>query len=327
MKLSEYLKNPITSESDFIYLDKFESLFDSLHNGIDVFFYPKKKRLEISMNEYLAQNHTLLTKAELLNIFNELQDRDTLLLMLNPDVDMPMIKDYYRLKTLDHLPFDHELQSQLETLSIPDFIDQEFVNKIPKGMKIFCHSIIQKTDNLIMIPLGRDPKAKIISSRNFSLKKSETCHYSCTLPPLTLHWYGRIRQYIFDGLSNSSFINSDDTLSKQKISFYLKDNTKYIDYFSTLARTKFVICPRGCGLDTYRVWDSLYLGCVPIVVKFSGYEEFTDLPILWIDDWRNYLELEEEYLSYIWNTMLDTDYNYDKLLFDYWRNKILKNIK
>lgn len=240
MKLRDYLINPFQDDHDFIYIDKFENLFHYLHNDRDVIFYPNRKKPSIEKSDYLSQNHTLMTKAEILSIFEEFKSTKSTLLMLNPDVDMPMIKDYYRLITLDHLPFDQNLQSNLELLTLEDFLDSDFINRIPDNMQIFCHSVIHDNKKLHMIPLGRDPKSRHIASHKYRLEKIRLCHYSCTLPPLSLHWYGRIRQYIFDGLKHSEFISCDDTLSKQSISYYIKDITKYSDFFNTLASTKFI---------------------------------------------------------------------------------------
>ena len=87
-----------------------------------------------------------------------------------------------------------------------------------------------------------------------------------------------------------------------------------------------MICPRGCGLDTYRMWDCLYFGCIPIVVKYDGYDDFNDMPILFVDKWEDYLNLTEEYLTNKWKEMLEKSYNYDKLKFSWWENKIRKEL-
>ena len=83
-----------------------------------------------------------------------------------------------------------------------------------------------------------------------------------------------------------------------------------------------MMCPRGCGLDTYRMWDCLYLGCIPIVVKYEGYADYSDLPILFIDKWEDYLNITEDYLENKWKEMVEKNYNYDKLHFSWWQNKI-----
>ena len=46
----------------------------------------------------------------------------------------------------------------------------------------------------------------------------------------------------------------------------------------------FVFCPRGNGIDTHRLWETLYMGSIPIVKRHTALEEFSDLPILFIDD-------------------------------------------
>jgi hypothetical protein len=36
-------------------------------------------------------------------------------------------------------------------------------------------------------------------------------------------------------------------------------------YLAEMGEHKFVLCPEGNGLDCYRIWESLYLGCIPIL--------------------------------------------------------------
>jgi hypothetical protein len=39
------------------------------------------------------------------------------------------------------------------------------------------------------------------------------------------------------------------------------------DYYVTLKQTKFVVCPQGTGMDTHRVYESLFFGCIPIILS------------------------------------------------------------
>jgi hypothetical protein len=68
------------------------------------------------------------------------------------------------------------------------------------------------------------------------------------------------------------------------------------DYLAELARHRFAICPRGNGIDTYRVWESLYLGVVPVVERSTHTSHWASLglPLLLIDDWR---EVTPEFLN------------------------------
>lgn len=82
----------------------------------------------------------------------------------------------------------------------------------------------------------------------------------------------------------------------------------------------FVICPRGNGIDTHRLWETLYMGSIPIVKKHIHLSEFSDLPILFVDDWN---EVTEDFLQKKYNEMKSKTYTMEKLTFGYWKKRIL----
>ena len=58
-----------------------------------------------------------------------------------------------------------------------------------------------------------------------------------------------------------------------------------------LAQYKWCICPEGNGVDTHRLWEAMYLGCVPIVLKspfIDSLMHYTrgELPIYVVDTWN-----------------------------------------
>ena len=92
------------------------------------------------------------------------------------------------------------------------------------------------------------------------------------------------------------------------------------NYFSQLSMHNFIMCPRGRGIDTNRLWESLYMGSIPIVIYEDCHRSFTDLPILFIHNWsvitKEFLELKlKEFNSRTWNM--------DKLKLSYWINHIM----
>ena len=91
-------------------------------------------------------------------------------------------------------------------------------------------------------------------------------------------------------------------------------------YVSHLREYAFCLCPRGNGIDTHRIWESLYLGCIPIVKKYIAHECLEGLPVLFIEDWN---EVTEDRLKEEYKHMQTKEYNFDKLSFSYWKNKIL----
>lgn len=93
------------------------------------------------------------------------------------------------------------------------------------------------------------------------------------------------------------------------------------DYCENLSNYKFVIAPPGNGnADTYRVWEALYMGCFPIVIKQYIYDTFKDLPIIQVKD---YSEVTYELLNFY----LNKEYNMEKLYLTYWKNRIYEEFK
>lgn len=83
-------------------------------------------------------------------------------------------------------------------------------------------------------------------------------------------------------------------------------------YVNNLKQYKYCFCPRGNGIDTHRIWESLYMGCIPVVKRHTTHEfEDSDLPILFVDDWSdfNYQTPQGNFDSEI-------------LTMKYWNNKI-----
>ena len=56
------------------------------------------------------------------------------------------------------------------------------------------------------------------------------------------------------------------------------------EFLEDIASHDFVLCPQGNGVDTYRLWQTLYLGSIPIVNSTMQESFFSELPIMWCDD-------------------------------------------
>jgi hypothetical protein len=84
----------------------------------------------------------------------------------------------------------------------------------------------------------------------------------------------------------------------------------------------FVLCPRGNGVDTHRLWETLYMGSIPIVKRDIALREFEDLPICFIDSWE---EVTTEFLEKEKQRILWCSWNMEKMKVSYWINKIKKS--
>ena len=303
-------KNFKIEKSDNIFYWKFEEFFQRIHNGKNVVnFTCKREDTAVSLKNAIESIKRI--------------EGNKMIVSVNGDTDIPCIKKEYLLQ--DNIPYTEEKQRSLESHPIDFFLENDIFLDLPSDLSIYCHSVIKKIPNLNMIPLGRDPKGEFISkNEEFDMKERDIlCYYNCSVPPLSIHWYGRIRSYIYEGLKRLSFVKIEHVGLNQNRD--LGGNT-FLNYYEKISRSKFMVCPRGCGLDTYRLWDCLYLGCIPIVVKYEGYQDFEDLPILFIDKWEDYLDLNESDLNQKYSEMIDKEYNYDKLKFSWWERLISSNL-
>jgi hypothetical protein len=114
-------------------------------------------------------------------------------------------------------------------------------------------------------------------------------------------------------LQDKSFIDFDH------MGKFLQYSMSREEFFQKLSSAKFSVCPRGNAYDTFRMWDSLYLGTIPIVVKEARYQEsLTDLPILFLDSYEQFATLSLDFLNEKYEQMLQQVFDYKKLTIDHW---------
>jgi hypothetical protein len=94
------------------------------------------------------------------------------------------------------------------------------------------------------------------------------------------------------------------------------DELGYLKYVQSLRSHPFCLAPRGNGIDTHRIWECLYAGCIPIVQKTRALREFSDLPILFVDRWTDVCDpavlynVRDQYYGRKWDLQ--------KLTLSYW---------
>jgi hypothetical protein len=92
-------------------------------------------------------------------------------------------------------------------------------------------------------------------------------------------------------------------------------------YVRRSSRFKYVFCPRGNGVDTHRLWESLYRGQTPIIFRSAWADSLSalKLPILEVSNLEELIIVAPELDYYL------SDFNPDNLevlWMPYWKNKI-----
>lgn len=335
MKLYDFLTSNAISfdfQTNYIDLLKTEALFKALEteNSSNIIF--------LSLNSDTSKDTYLQTRIKFIsnNSINESSNANSnassdvarfVILSTNPDCDFPPPKA--NILSYQDKAFNIEQQNWLDTMDYKDKLDMSVLKTIPMEIKhIYCHAVGIEDSRITMIPLGRDFKNQHLFPMIDNLprnKKNILCYYNCTLPPQVLHWYGMIRTNIYQMIKDTSTLKFIDVEYCNMHPRTYNDSIT-MNYYKKILSSKFMICPRGCGIDTYRMWDCIYLGCIPIVEKYDGYKQFADLPILFINHWNDIKQLTEDYLENKWQEMIAQDYNYDKLNLEYWKNRIRSEI-
>jgi hypothetical protein len=86
-------------------------------------------------------------------------------------------------------------------------------------------------------------------------------------------------------------------------------------FISEIYESKFVFCPRGNGVDTHRLWMSLYLNSIPIVKDHPTYKTFKHLPIIFVKEWS---EVNEKMLNQKWEEMNTKKYDFSIMKMSYY---------
>jgi hypothetical protein len=198
-------------------------------------------------------------------------------------------------------------------------ITDEIVEKHPNFKEWFVVNNFSTQTKVVSLPLGvtnycDDSSIHLIYGDNTlffetmcNQKKENTLAYM----NFNINTYPTERQQVWNMFIDKSWVTTG-----------LIQNTKEgrLKYMNDIYNSKFCICPRGNGLDTHRLWESLYLKTIPIVIYHTHFKNMTDLPILFINDWS---EVTEEFLNIKYEEMSKKEYNLEKLKMSYWENEIL----
>lgn len=195
-------------------------------------------------------------------------------------------------------------------------IDERRFKSAPSSIvKWFAENAVYDHPNLISIPLGLEnhvgsSKGKFTNhqwlSNNiedlFNNEKDDTIY---------CNWNNNTNQEIR--------IPIIEQLKQNQIQFVLESGLSYETYCTNMSQHKFILCPPGNGIDTHRLWEALYLGCIPITLKHRIYNEYK-LPILQVNNWS---EVTWDNLDMFFKQWCNK-WPFEQLNMQYWINLIKK---
>lgn len=115
------------------------------------------------------------------------------------------------------------------------------------------------------------------------------------------------RKWIYEKFKTNDWCTADEP------------NLTLEEYKNKLEMHKFILCPRGNGVDSCRVWECLYYGIIPIVEDHINFKTLNDLPAIRVP---SFSVVTKEFLLEQEEIFKTKEFNLEKLKASWWINKI-----
>jgi len=97
------------------------------------------------------------------------------------------------------------------------------------------------------------------------------------------------------------------------------------EYMVEVASSRFVLSPRGFNLDSFRTWEALYAGSIPVIDVKEIRGVYDGLPVILVEDWNL---VTPEFLEAEFEKLKSQTFHLERLHAQYWLDQIqeAKNI-
>ena len=218
----------------------------------------------------------------------------------------------------EHLTVEKAINSKVIVTAHSDYpCDQALFDKYkhPNLKRWFARHATIKNPKVEGVPVGlQEPITPVLGNTIKIFEKSQESKNNKNL--VYLCWRDETfsgRKKVRDLYKDKSWVTVDP-VSREEAGF-----DRYLD---GLYNHKFVLCPRGNGPESIRMWEALVLRSIPIVERSQAMSYFEHLPILWVDSWNTILT--ESYLEEKYEEIMNKEFDLGPLTVSYWADKIIK---
>jgi len=281
-----FARNADIVYSEIISLDNYQKLENKNH---DVIYQDDTKVFYKTNNFTLKENQIIFCNSNLL---------DSLFTTLNKNKK----NNFKNIKLITH-------QTDLS-------VSKKVFRKKPKCIsKWFAINVDYEHQDLIPLPIGlsNDYSPKNIMKENYK-----------ELVEVPFNEKANLLYVNFQ--RNTNFISRYKLESKLKNYFWVHHEHPHLEikqYLNHLQSFKFIFSPQGNGIDTHRVWETIYAGSIPVVEKHINFKFFKDLPIIFYKESK---ELSLEYLQDKEKNLEMENFFSRKLSISYWLEMINKDL-
>lgn len=167
------------------------------------------------------------------------------------------------------------------------------------------------TEDCAILPLGTNGMYKEIAEKSQVLGISYVKRYLNT----SHNFVGNHHREEFYSFLENNLAMVDYTLPK----------CGFFDYCYNLSKCYFTTCPMGEGFDTYRFWESLMVGTIPVVKDHPYYDnlllQYPNIPMIRLKTWDELITVLPTLTPELHEKMFKES-NIECLTEDYWLNKL-----
>ena len=171
-------------------------------------------------------------------------------------------------------------EHQCKIILIVGNSDDSFTSDIqlpPSIVHVFAQNLDGgKTYNKTLVPIGlEDRRFGRLGLKFLYARQSRNKLLRLLVPPMSPTNPARVH-----------FFQSLTTFNKSELPIDVcVDFLNWISYFRLIKRYKFILCLEGNGYDTHRVWETLYMGAFPVLLRSSFSESLEALgyPVLLVN--------------------------------------------
>lgn len=202
----------------------------------------------------------------------------------------------------------------------------------------FAQNCIADHPKLVRIPIGLDYHSLVPSQSKFVWSQPQRHSWGLKKMPViqemelfsirnsagerSCRAYANFQFLMTTRYGKIDRIQAFNTVPKDLV-FYEPSKTTRDVCWKKMIKYVFVLSPQGNGLDCHRTWESLCLGCYPIV-KTSGLDPlFEDLPVWIVKEWT---DVTEEAMVAKMNEFNSKTFKLEKLTLKYWQ-EVIRNAK
>jgi hypothetical protein len=199
----------------------------------------------------------------------------------------------------------------------PRNFDYKFTH-FPKNIKIwFAQNIKVNHNKLISIPIGLESNDNIERKKDYifhNILHNRVFNQRNKLFYINHNIYTniKVRQYPYLKFKTNNWLTIKDG----------RNGLGFLNYANDLLLHSYVLCPEGNGKDTHRIWEALYLGCVPVIK-----EDLFELEFIKLFNMKTYSNLDYINEEFFNCSIPNIEKYYEFLKFSYWKKIILGKIK